>query len=277
VVIDCGRRGLERLDVPDCRFVAGAYERDHQFRRRWQRKTPRWAQPARAVLDGLFRDAGDPRFASAGAKQRLAGELVRAAQATPGVEAAAICTVNPLGGGTWTAPVEIEGQEVTDRTTSIAVNHRLITPRLFEAMGIHLLLGRQLTVADGPGAPGVAIVSRRMAQKYWSGGDAIGKRVRSNRPGQPWLEVVGIVNDVNDSTDTFGPRETWYLPYSQHTETPAAADVVLMVRSILDPRGVEKAVEQSVHASNRDLALFDTAAMDGYYLDTLSRQRWGRF
>ena len=226
-------------------------------------------------LLALHVSTSDPRYATAEARQRLAGDLVRAAEAAPGVAAAAISTVNPLGGTTWTAPIAIEGDEVSSRNTSIAVNHRLITPRLFETMGIRVLRGRQFTPADAAGAPGVAIVSRAMAQKYWPGADAIGKRVRNNRPGQPWLEVVGVVSDVRDSTDAFGPKETWYLPYTQNATTSAAADIVLMVRSVHDPRGVEKAVERSVHASNPDLALFDTAALDGYYIDTLSEQRLG--
>ena len=219
----------------------------------------------------------DTRYHSAEARERLVDEVVRDAEAAPGVAAAGICTVNPLGGGTWTAPIAVEGYELLDRDASAVVNHRLVTPRLFEAMGIHLLKGRLFTLADGPSAPRVAIVSQRMAQKYWPEQSAIGKRVRSNRPGQPWMVVVGVVSDVNDSTDPFGPRETWYLPYSQHAATPAAADVVLMVRSIADPRGVEKAVEQSVQASNNDLALFDTASLDAYYLDTLSQQRLSSF
>jgi putative ABC transport system permease protein len=217
----------------------------------------------------------DPRYASAESKRNLVEQVVRSAESTPGVAAAGISTVNPLGGTTWTAPIAIESREITDAATSYAVNHRLITPRSFEAMGIHLLQGRSFTEQDDPSAPGVAIVSRRMARKYWANGDALGKRVRVNRPGRPWLVVVGIVSDVNDSTDRAGPRETWYLPYAQNAETPAASDVVLMVRSIADPRGIEHGVEQSVHAVNKGLALYDTSAMDRYYLDTLSHQRLG--
>ena len=219
----------------------------------------------------------DARYQTAEARQRLVSDVVRDAQAAPGVAAAAISTVNPIGGTTWTAPIAIEGYEPSDRNASVVVNHRLITPRLFKAMGIHLLRGRPFTEADGPSAPGVAIVSQRMAQRYWPGNDAIGKRVRSNHPGQPWMFVVGVASDVNDATDPFGPRETWYLPYAQHAATPAAADVVLMVRSFEDPRSVEKAVEQSVHAGNKDLALFDAASLDAYYLDTLAEQRLRSF
>jgi putative ABC transport system permease protein len=217
----------------------------------------------------------DPRYTSAEARRTLVDDLVRAAQTTPGVSAAAVSTVNPLGGTTWTSPVAIEAHQISDRSTSYVANHRLITPRLFEAMGIRLIQGRLFTDDDGPSAPGVAIISWRMAQKYWPGNSAIGKRVRANRSDQPWLIVVGVVSDVVDSTDRLGPRETWYLPYAQNARTAAAADIILMVRSVLDPRGIEQTVERSVHSSHKDIALYDSAAMDLYYLDTLSQQRLG--
>jgi putative ABC transport system permease protein len=142
-----------------------------------------------------------------------------------------------------------------------------------EAMGIRLLRGRWFTEQDSMEAPNVAIVSRGMARKYWAGEEALGKRVRVNRPGTPWLEVVGVVSDVNDFTDRTGPRETWYLPYAQHAEMAAASDVVLMVRSVNDPRAVEHSVRQSIHTINPDVAVYDVSALDSYYLDTLSHDR----
>ncbi len=215
----------------------------------------------------------NPRFAIPDARLKLTGDLVRSAESTAGVLSAAICTVNPLGGNTWSAPVVIEGRELSDSAVTFVVNHRLVTPRFFETMGIHLLQGRLLTAADGPASRGVAVVSLRMARKYWPGADAIGKRVRVNRRDRPWLTVVGVVSDVEDFTDLHGSRETWYLPYAQNANSNAAADIVLMARSVGSPQSVEHAVEQNVHAANRDLALYDSAAMDGYYLDTLSHQR----
>ncbi len=186
---------------------------------------------------------------------------------------AGVSTVNPLGGTTWTAPIVVEGHEITDAASSFTANHRLVTPRAMEAMGIRLLRGRWFNDQDRLEAPNVAIVSGRMARKYWSSDEALGKRVRVNRPGAPWLEVVGVVSDVNDFTDRDGPRETWYLPYTQHAETPAASDVVLMIRSVNDPRSVEHSVRQRIHTTNPDVAVYDASALDSYYLDTLSHDR----
>ncbi|HEY3743968.1 MAG TPA: hypothetical protein VGL53_29190 [Bryobacteraceae bacterium] len=101
----------------------------------------------------------DPRFRNVDARRKLTEDLVVSAQSTPGVTSAAICTVNPLGGGTWTAPIAVENQELADPARSHQVNHRLITPAFFETMGIHLQQGRVFTAADGPTAPGVAIVA----------------------------------------------------------------------------------------------------------------------
>ena len=213
------------------------------------------------------------QFDSPAAKRALVDGLVRAAESTPGVAAAGVSTVNPLGGTTWSSPIEIEGHEMADATTSYVVNHRLITPHTLEAMGIRLLQGRDITEQDREDTPGVALVSQRMARKYWPNGDALGKRLRVNRPGQPWLTVVGIVSDVSDWTYPSSPRETWYLPYAQNAGTPAASDVILMVRSVGDPRSVDAAVERNIHAEYNDLALYDSAAMNRFYLETLSQQR----
>ncbi len=215
----------------------------------------------------------DRQYASPAAKRTLVEQLVQAAESTPGVTAAGVSTVNPLGGTTWTSLIAIEGHEIDDPNTSFAVNHRLVSPGALEAMGVRLLRGRFFTTQDNQDTPGVALISQRMARKYWPTGDPLGKQVRVNRPGRPWLTIVGIVSDVSDWTDSAGPRETWYLPYAQNSDSSAASDMVLMVHTAGDPRAVEKAVEQNIHAVNKDLALYDASAMDSYYLDSISQQR----
>ena len=215
----------------------------------------------------------DPRYAPAAAKQRLVDGVLSAAESTPGVSAAGVGTVNPLGGTNWSAPIAIEGREVAGSGATYVVNHRLITPRWFEAMGIRLLQGRAFTDNDNESAPGVAIISRNMAARYWPNGDALGKRVRVNRPGRAWLQIVGVVSNVDDFTGGDGPHETWYLPYAQNAASAAAIDMVLMVRTPGDPRAIQQSVERSIHRTIADVALYDASTLDRYYLDTLSQQR----
>src|SRR5262249_25505436 len=79
------------------------------------------------------------RYPPGPARAELIHRIVDETAAAPGVEHAAITTVNPLGGGTWGAAVVTERSAAIDPTAAINVNHRLITPGLFETMGIRLL------------------------------------------------------------------------------------------------------------------------------------------
>ena len=56
-----------------------------------------------------------------------------------------------------------------------------VSPAYFSTMGIALLRGRFFTDADSDRAPGVAIVNRNMAQRYWPEEDPIGQAVLASR------------------------------------------------------------------------------------------------
>jgi putative ABC transport system permease protein len=78
----------------------------------------------------------------------LVDRMLQAIRATPGVAAAAATTVNPLGGGTWGAPIIIEGTEISGRSADFIVNHRLVTSDIFHTMNIPLLRGRAFSDLD---------------------------------------------------------------------------------------------------------------------------------
>jgi predicted permease len=155
------------------------------------------------------------------------------------------------------------------------VHHRLISPELFQAMGIPLLRGRSFTWQDDERATPVAIVSEETARHFWPQQDALGKRVRSATPGSPWLTVVGIVGNVRDAGDPDDPPETWYLPLAQHAATPGARDLIYMVRTQAAPSAAISGVQQAIWRVDKNLATYDVAAMDHYYSASLERERLG--
>jgi putative ABC transport system permease protein len=216
-----------------------------------------------------------PRYADAAAKRILVRQIIQQIQSAPGVSAASVTTANPLGPSTWLAPVVVPGQEGSTATAGMSnlVNHRLVTPEFFRAMGIALRRGRLFTEGDNENSAPVVVVSERLAKKFWPNTDAVGQRIRINRTGEQWITVVGVVGDVYDFGEPDSPRETWYLPYAQFANTPAASFVYLMVRSLGDPRSVTRATEQAVWRVDRDLALFDNSTMDRDYLESLSQDR----
>ena len=70
------------------------------------------------------------------------------------------------------------------------------TPGYFEAMGIRLLRGRTLDLADfDDPSRGSAVVSRAFAERFWPGQDPIGKRLAPHGRSAPWYTVVGLVGD----------------------------------------------------------------------------------
>jgi predicted permease len=186
-----------------------------------------------------------PRYDTAERRIALARQLNDAARAVPGARNAGIVTVNPLDRGSFGAAVESEDHPLAPGQSAPVVNHRLVTLDWLTTAEIPLLYGRHFATSDSATSPPVAILSRRMANRLWPEGEAIGKRVRQARPDAPWLTVVGVVGDVRDTGEW---RETWYLPYEQHAATLAGSNMHVMLRSNVDAAATLNAMRAAVRA-----------------------------
>ena len=187
----------------------------------------------------------------------------------PGVVNAAVTTVNPLGGGTWSAPIIAQG----GGDAALNVNDRLVTAGLVETMRIRILRGRSFSDRDDGRAPQVVIVSERLARTLWPGADALGQRLRIARSGSPWLTVIGVAADVRDARDPGEPRETMYRPLEQNAASAETDHVYFMVRTAADPLTAVSVVEHAIGRADKTLAPYAPQAMDQYAAQTLSRER----
>jgi putative ABC transport system permease protein len=208
----------------------------------------------------------ETRYAEASKRVAFAAALQARAAALPGVESAAVTSVDPIAGGTWAAPVVAFGQEETEAHT---INHRLVTPGLFATLHIPLLRGRDFGSQDGASSERVAVVSERLSRRLWPHGDALGQRLRVVRPGNEWTTVVGIAGDVKDDGEM---RETWYVPVAQNGSSFAALSAQLMVRAAPLP---EAALRREVAALDGLLAVQEVTALETQRDRSLSRPRFG--
>ena len=209
------------------------------------------------------------------ARAELVRRIVEQVEATPGVTAAGVTTVNPIGGGTVGAAVVTEGSLARDPSAVYNINHRLITPRLLDTMGIPLRRGRSFTALDRDGSQPVAIVSAQLAERFWPGEDAIGKRLRVSRPDAPWVTVVGVADNVRDSHQPGVPIETWYLPFDQQASSGLAARFYLMVRAGGDPLSLAAPVQRAMWRVDKTLAPYRLSSMTAYYDQSIARERLG--
>ena len=207
------------------------------------------------------------RYSDGARRATTVAQLSARLASTPGVTAAGVVTMNPLRGGTWSAPVIREGHE---EKQAASIYHRLVTPGLLGAMRIPLLRGRDVEAADGPDAPLVAVISARLAARLWPDEDPIGKRLRIAREGSPWRTVIGVVRDVHERFDV---HEAWYLPYAQNAATPAAEILEVMVRSPMDPGSLGAAVRDAVASVDPELAIAQMATMERVHAETLTQER----
>jgi predicted permease len=210
-------------------------------------------------------------------RAELAEQLLAEIQSVPGVRAAAITTVNPLGGTTWSVPVEIEGRPQPPNGASVVINHRLVSAGLFQTMAIPILRGRDFDGHDVAASQAVVIISESMAARYWPRQDALGKRVRLARPGANWLTVVGVVGNVQDFSAGEVRLETWYLPFGQGASTAAADTLYFMLRSQANAQSSLDLVREAVLRIDPRLALYNIVAMDQFFSESLARDRFGAY
>ncbi len=212
------------------------------------------------------------RYDTAERRVQLVRQLQESARALPGVERAGLTSWNPLARGSFGAALETADRPLGPGQSGLIVNHRLVTPDWMTTAGVPLLQGRHFSGGDGAGAPPVAIVSRRLADRLWPGEDAVGKRLRQARPTDPWIAVVGVAGDVRDSGTW---AETWYVPYEQHAATLAGGTVHLMVRSSLDAGTVIAGLRQATTAIDPLLPVPEPAVMTTLWREAQTPQRMG--
>ncbi len=84
----------------------------------------------------------------------------------------------PSSGNNAGRSIEIDGRPNPDPANPPEVDYRAATPTFFDTMRIPILRGRGFTIADREDTEPVAIVTQALAEKYFPGADAIGRRIK---------------------------------------------------------------------------------------------------
>lgn len=180
-------------------------------------------------------------------------QLLERGKSLPGAQNAALARVVPLGlDDQPRRSVLIENRVYTPgEDTELYFN--VVGPDYFRTMGIPILQGRDFTVQDREGAPGVVIVNETMARRFWPGESPIWKRLRLGGGEAPHLSVIGVVKDSKYLTLGEPPQPFYFLPFLQHYEPR----MTLHLRAAGDPKSLISAVRHEAQLLNAGLPVFD--------------------
>ena len=176
-----------------------------------------------------------PQGISDDQRSAFAEEIARRAAAVPGVAQAAITDALPLDRNRQWGLGRVGSQRKDD---GVSVFLYVIGPGYFGTMGIPLTAGRDFSAADRAKTLPVAIISKSAARALWPGQDPIGRHVTTGAE----VEVIGVVDDVRQTSLEDGRSAQCYLPYTQ----VGPAGLGLVVRTHSSPESVVPAVRAAL-------------------------------
>jgi predicted permease len=188
-------------------------------------------------------------------------------RSVPGVQAAAAINFLPLVNFGFNGPFGITGRPpFTQQDRAPVLEFRVVTPGYFQAMGIPILRGRDVSETDIATGKQVVIINQAMAAKFWPDGDPLGERLTFGTGANNENEIVGVVADIRDSGLGTAPVIEAYLPLAQNS----SRGMGFVVRTELaDPAALLPAVRQRLASIDANLpiikpqtmaAIVDTAA-----------------
>jgi len=200
----------------------------------------------------------------------------------PGVVSVGAGENIPMGGGldrsgTWFEDFPVTADEVPD-----VIETNRVTAGYLETLGTELLDGRYLNAFDARDRTGAVVVTRALAQQYWPGQSALGKRLTQaadvGRAGGgddlPWQTIVGVVEDIRTMGMDRDPLPVLFFPLLQGVADDAQRtprSMALVVRTQGEPTALLPAIREAVWAQDPNLPMADIRTMASVVRESMAR------
>ena len=168
---------------------------------------------------------------------------------TPGTRSVAVAGGPPLN-PSFMRSVFLEGLESEEDGNGRLVQVNSVSDNYFRTVDMPLLRGRPFQPSDDQGTPIVAVVNQTMAQRFWPGEAALGKRFKFYGDESP-VEVVGVVRDAKYGGLGEDPQPYIYQSIRQNYTSTAT----LHLRSQRSPSEALATAQREMRNLEPDLAL----------------------
>jgi len=182
--------------------------------------------------------------------QRQAMEQVAA---LPGVAQVALASNLPLSRLGMQVPFDLENAPVREMGDMPGAGYTTVTPGFFSMLKVPLRAGRDFADSDSEDAPPVVIVNATFAARNFPNGDAVGQRLRINKPAlgkngfadTQYVQIVGVVGNVTLDVVGVPPPMMIYAPVAQNVWSTAHW---MAVRTTGDPVRLAESVRNVIMA-----------------------------
>ena len=193
-------------------------------------------------------------------RESFCADVSRAAIGMPGIRSIAAVSHLPLSGANAGRALSIEGRVVPSPQDNASAGYRLACPGYFSTLGIPLIEGRDFTDRDRASNDKVAIINRAMAERYWQGQSALGKRFKLGalQNDNPWIVVVGVAENVRHfGLDSEVGRE-FFMLYSQY----AWPTMAVVAKTVGEPMLWQSAARDVIKRVDPDLPVGRLQSME---------------
>ena len=202
----------------------------------------------------------------------FANEITSRLATLPGVRGATMSKNGLFAGSDSGADVKFEGYAPPAGDDAQA-HWDWAGPNYFSALGIPLLLGRDIGEHDTAASPKVAVINETMARFYFGKANPIGRHMWTDEDedhGQA-IEIVGVARDARGMTLRGVMERRFYRPFAQ-TSQSSMANVVFIVRTAGDPTAVGDAARKVLTSVNANVPILWVRSVDTRVNDVLSTE-----
>ncbi|HMC56607.1 MAG TPA: ADOP family duplicated permease [Gemmatimonadaceae bacterium] len=200
--------------------------------------------------------------------------ILESVRALPGVEAAGLTAILPLGGNYDDRGIAVRDKPVDNPALQPSAMRYTVTADYLRAMRIPVLRGRAFTEAEGRDTTTrVTLVSDAMARRIWPGENPIGKEIKLDGATRPWMTVIGVTANVRHTGLDEGDRMAFYVPEPQWQD--AESQMILVVRTKGDPAAMVSSIREAVRRVDSRQPITNVATMRGVVAGSTAQRRLG--
>jgi putative ABC transport system permease protein len=203
-------------------------------------------------------------------KLQVYRSLLEGLAAVPGVKAAGANRTMLLTGGQWDGSITMPGVAAQDGNPPWSF-FNAVTPGYFEALGIPVTAGRDLSWSDWGGSRSLCLVNQELVDEYLGGENPVGRFLGQGRDTPPDREIIGVFGNARYE-DVRGaiPRQVFV---SLDSKIAYTSSVNVYARVVGDARAVMPLLREHVRRVDANLVVSEMRTLDEQLNRRLSNER----